>query len=159
VKAIATGSGSFIHGFTYSSHPISLAAGRAVLGHIEKHKLVDAADSEREGSIASKLKDGLAQLKDLNSVGDVRGLGLLWAIEFVSNPASKAPFPFEKNFSGRVAQAAVERGLLVYPVQGCADGDCGDHILIAPPAVITEQQIGWACEQLAAAIEETSVSS
>jgi adenosylmethionine-8-amino-7-oxononanoate aminotransferase len=157
VEAIATGTGSFIHGFTYSSHPISLAAGRAVLGHIGKHKLADAADSEREGSIASKLKDGLAQLRDLNSVGDVRGIGLLWAIEFVSNPASKAPFPFEKNFSGRVAQAAVERGLLVYPVQGCADGDCGDHILIAPPAVITEQQIVWACEQLAAAIEETSV--
>jgi adenosylmethionine-8-amino-7-oxononanoate aminotransferase len=159
VKAIATGTGSFIHGFTYSSHPISLAAGRAVLGHIGKHKLVDAADSKREGAIAAKLKDGLTQLRDLNSVGDVRGIGLLWAVEFVSNPASKTPFPFEKNFSGRVAQAAVERGLLVYPVQGCADGDCGDHVLIAPPAVITEQQIGWACEQLAAAIEEASVSN
>src|SRR5207249_11663714 len=44
VDAIATGSGSFIHGFTYSSHPISLAAGRAVLNYIAQHKLAEAAD-------------------------------------------------------------------------------------------------------------------
>jgi adenosylmethionine-8-amino-7-oxononanoate aminotransferase len=157
VEAISTGSGSFIHGFTYSSHPISLAAGRAVLGYVKNHKLIAAADSEVERTIASQLKERLADLRALNSVGDVRGLGLLWAIEFVSDKSSKAPFPPGKNFSGRVAQAAVERGLLVYPVQGCADGDCGDHILIAPPAVITERQINWSSEQLAAAIEEVSV--
>ena len=156
VETIATGTGSFIHGFTYSSHPISLAAGRAVLKYIEKNDLVKAADSDRETAIAAKLKEALIQLEDLNFVGDVRGIGLLWAVEFVSDKSSKAPLPFEKNFAGRVAQAAVERGLLVYPMQGCADGDCGDHILIAPPAVITEQQIGWACEQLGAAIQEAS---
>jgi adenosylmethionine-8-amino-7-oxononanoate aminotransferase len=158
VEAIATGTGSFIHGFTYSSHPISLAAGRAVLSYISKNKLIDTADAERDGAMAGTLQERLAHLRSLNFVGDVRGLGLLWAVEFVSDKSSKAPFPFEKNFSGRVAQAAVERGLLVYPVQGCADGDCGDHVLIAPPAVITEEQIAWACEQLAAAIEEASSS-
>lgn len=156
VDAIATGTGSFIHGFTYSSHPISLAAGRAVLKYIQKNDLVAAADSEREEAIAAKLNESLGQLRDVNFVGDVRGIGMLCAVEFVLDKSSKAPFPFEKNFSGRVAQAAVERGLLVYPVQGCADGDCGDHVLIAPPAVITEQQIGWACEQLRAAIQEAS---
>jgi len=158
IEAISTGSGSFIHGFTYSSHPISLAAGRAVLGYVERNKLVEAADSERPAAIASKLKECLAGLSRLKVVGDVRGIGLLWAVEFVSDKARKTPFLFEKNFSGRVAQAATERGLLVYPVQGCADGDCGDHILIAPPAVISEEQIGWACEQLAAAIGEASAS-
>jgi adenosylmethionine-8-amino-7-oxononanoate aminotransferase len=154
LEAIATGSGSFIHGFTYSSHPISLAAGRAVLKYMQDRELVEAADSERDGAIASKLKDRLGQLSAIDCVGEVRGIGLLWAIEFVSAKASKAPFAVEKNFSGRVAQAAVERGLLVYPVQGCENGDCGDHILIAPPAVITEEQIDWACEQLASTIEE-----
>jgi adenosylmethionine-8-amino-7-oxononanoate aminotransferase len=157
VEAISTGSGSFIHGFTYSSHPISLAAGHAVLGYVNNHQLIDAADSELEGTIASELKERLADLRALNSVGDVRGIGLLWAIEFVSDKPSKAPFPPGRNFSGRVAQAAVERGLLVYPVQGCVDGDCGDHILIAPPAVITERQISWASGQLADAIAEASV--
>jgi adenosylmethionine-8-amino-7-oxononanoate aminotransferase len=156
VEAIATGSGSFIHGFTYSSHPISLAAGRAVLSYTEKQHLVNAADSERDGAIAAKLKNCLCKLRDVDFVGDVRGIGLLWAVEFVADKSTKAPFPFENAFSGRVAQAAIERGLLVYPVQGCADGDCGDHVLIAPPAVITEEQINWACEQLTAAIHEAS---
>ena len=156
VDAISSGSGSFIHGFTYSSHPISLAAGWAVLNYIGEHKLVDTANSDREGSTAALLKDTLNQLRQLNAVGDVRGIGLLWAVEFVSDQSTKAPFSFETNFSGQVAQAATERGLLVYPVQGCVDGDCGDHILIAPPAVILRDQVSWACGQLAAAIEETS---
>ena len=156
VEVIAYGSGSFIHGFTYSSHPISLAAGRAVLKRVNAAKLVEAADSGRDGSIAKKLRDSLEQLRPLKSVGNVRGIGLLWAVEFVSEKASKAPYPADANFSGRVAQAAVERGLLVYPVQGCADGDRGDHILLAPPAVITAEQVDWACEQLAASIEDAT---
>jgi len=157
VDVIASGSGSFIHGFTYSSHPISLAAGRAVLNYIAQQKLVEAADSDRGGSIARKLGDNLKSLLDLNAVGDVRGLGLLWAVEFVANRSTKTPFPIESNFAGRVAQAAIERGLLVYPVQGCADGDSGDHVLIAPPAIISEEQISWACTQLGLAIEQASV--
>ena len=157
VGAISSGSGSFIHGFTYSSHPITLAAGRAVLKYIVQHNLVQAADSDREGSIAQVLKENLQSVRELNSVGDVRGIGLLWAIEFVSNRASKAPYLANANFAGKVAQAAVERGLLLYPVQGCADGDSGDHVLIAPPAVITRDQVSWACEQLAAAIEEATL--
>lgn len=156
VYAISSGSGSFIHGFTYSSHPISLAAGRMVLKYIEDHKLVEAADSDRMGSIAHTLKENLAQLRSLNHVGEVRGIGLLWAVEFVSDTESRDSFPAAVNFSGCVAQAATERGLLVYPVQGCADGDRGDHILIAPPAVISPDQVSWACQQLSAAIEEAS---
>jgi adenosylmethionine-8-amino-7-oxononanoate aminotransferase len=156
VEAIATGSGSFIHGFTYSGHPISLAAGRAVLNYIAKMKLVEAADSDRAGSVATVLKESLEQLRSLDSVGDVRGIGLLWAVEFVSNKSTKAPFPSEADFCGRVAQAATDRGLLVYPVQGCVDGDRGDHILIAPPAVISKEQISSAVGHLSAAIEEAA---
>ena len=159
VEAIATGSGSFIHGFTYSSHPISMAAGRAVLNYMKKMNLVEAADSDRAGSIAAALKQNLGQLTSLDSVGDVRGIGLLWAVEFVSDKSTKSPFPIETNFAGRVAQAATERGLLVYPVQGCADGDRGDHILIAPPAVISTAQISSAVDDLAAAIKEASPRS
>jgi adenosylmethionine-8-amino-7-oxononanoate aminotransferase len=81
---------------------------------------------------------------------------LLWAVEFVSKKYTKAPFPTKINFCGRVAQTATERGLLVYPVQGCVDGDRGDHILIAPPAVISKYQISSATDLLAAAIEEAA---
>lgn len=156
VDVIATGSGSFIHGFTYSSHPISLAAGRAVLRHMKETRLVEAADCDTPGTAAFVLKDRLAQLQTLPAVGDVRGMGLLRAVEFVADKESKSPFPPDLNFASRVAQAAVDRGLLVYPVQGCVDGDSGDHVLIAPPAIISAEQTAWAVEQLAAAIEEAS---
>ena len=152
--AIANGSGAFLHGFTYNSHPISLAAGRAVLKHLQREKLVQAADSSQEGSTASRLTQALQSLNTLDTVGEVRGIGLLWGVEFVADKIAKKPFPPEMNFASRVGQAAAARGLLVYPMQGCVDGISGDHLLLAPPAVITTEQIDWAVEQLSAAIEE-----
>ena len=156
VDAIASGSGALLHGFTYNSHPISLAAGRAVLQLIREGDLVRHADSEQSGTAAANLREALDGLRDLKAVGDVRGVGLLWGVEFVEDKATKQPFAPEENFSGRVAQAALRRGLLLYPMQGCVDGLCGDHLLIAPPAVITRDQIAWAIEQLTVAIGEAS---
>ena len=89
-------------------------------------------------------------------VGDVRGIGLLMGIEFVQDKSTKRPFDPKQNFAGRVGQAATKRGLLVYPMQGCADGTQGDHLLIAPPAIITPDQIDWAKTQLGEAIAEAS---
>ena len=152
--AIAHGSGAFLHGFTYNSHPISLAAGRAVLRWVQEQKLVRTADSGRQGSTASILREALESLRDVRAIGDVRGIGLLWGVEFVADKATKRPFASDVNFAGRVAQAAVKRGLLVYPMQGCVDGIAGDHVLIAPPAVITTEQIDWAVTELRNAIEE-----
>jgi len=157
-SAIADGSGAFLHGFTYNSHPISLAAGRAVLGFLQERKLVEAADSDRLGSTAATLSQALEGLRDAKPVGDVRGIGLLWAVEFVADKATKQPFATELNFAGRVAQAAVKRGLLVYPMQGCVDGVSGDHVLVAPPAVITADQIDWAVKQLREAIDEAGAA-
>jgi adenosylmethionine-8-amino-7-oxononanoate aminotransferase len=156
--AIADGSGVFLHGFTYNSHPISLAAGRAVLTRLQKEDLVRAADSDSRGSKAAILRQALEGLRVVQAVGDVRGLGLLWGVEFVADKATKRPFDPELNFAGRVAQAAVNRGLLVYPMQGCVDGVAGDHLLIAPPAVITADQIDWAAKQLREAIEEAATN-
>ncbi len=152
--AIADGSGAFLHGFTYNAHPISLAAGRAVLGHLREKKLVEAADSGRSGSTAALFKQALEGLRDEKTVGDVRGIGLLWAVEFVADKASKLPFPAEHNFAGRVAVASLKRGLVVYPMQGCVDGISGDHLLLAPPAVITPEQMRWSIEQLGTSIRE-----
>ena len=154
--AISDGSGAFLHGFTYNSHPISLAAGRAVLRFLQERKLVQVADSDRQGSTAATLRQELEQLRDAKAVGDVRGIGLLWAVEFVADKATKQPFDSELNFAGRVAQAAVKRGLLVYPMQGCVDGVSGDHVLIAPPAVITADEIDWSVKQLREAIDEAT---
>ena len=154
--AIADGSGAFLHGFTYNAHPISLAAGRAVLAVLQNRKLMQAADSERAGSMGATLRHALEGLRDAKVVGDVRGIGLLWGVEFVADKAGKRPFAVEMNFAARVAQAAVKRGLMVYPMQGCVDGLSGDHLLIAPPAVVTAEQIDWAVRELRESIEEAS---
>jgi adenosylmethionine-8-amino-7-oxononanoate aminotransferase len=156
VEAIASGSGAFLHGFTYNAHPMSLAGGRAVLRHLKERNLPQAADSEREPSAGAGLARALEGLRGLETVGDVRGIGLLRAIEFVADKERKRAFPPKENFAGVVAAASAKREVLVYPMQGCVDGTSGDHLLIAPPAVITEEQINWAVEQLQDAILEVS---
>jgi adenosylmethionine-8-amino-7-oxononanoate aminotransferase len=154
VEAIAAGSGAFLHGFTYNAHPISLAAGRAVLRYLKSRNLVQAADSQKSGSAAEKLRHALAGLLDVPRVGDVRAIGMLLGVEFVADKKTKQPFAPETNFAGQVGQAAAQRGLLVYPMQGCVDGISGDHLLLAPPAIITDEQIARSAGQLRSAIEE-----
>ena len=151
-------SGAFLHGFTYNAHAVSLAAGRAVLQHLLREKLVQAADSGSGQTIAAKLGRSLSTLSDLSAVGDVRGIGLLRGVEFVSEKESKRPFDPELNCASRVTAAALRRGVLVYPIQGCVDGVSGDHLLIAPPAVISAEQIDWAVGQLAEAIAEATAA-
>jgi adenosylmethionine-8-amino-7-oxononanoate aminotransferase len=154
VDGIASGSGAFLHGFTYNAHPVSVTAGRAVLRRISGQELVQAADSEATGTAGSALKTALESLRDLDAVGDIRGLGLLWGVEFVADKKTKAPFAPEKNLAGMVGQACLRRGLLVYPMQGCVDGVAGDHLLIAPPAVISVEEIRWAVEEIGSAVKE-----
>jgi adenosylmethionine-8-amino-7-oxononanoate aminotransferase len=153
VDAIAGGSGAFLHGFTYNAHPISLAAGRAVLRRIRDKKLVAAADSGVAGTQAAQFKQALETFRNEEAVGDVRGIGLLWAVEFVADKKTKRPFPPEHNFAGRIGAAAMRRGLLAYPMQGSVDGISGDHLLLAPPAIITNEQITWAVDHLRAAVQ------
>lgn len=156
VDAIAAGSGAFLHGFTYNAHPISLAAGRAVLRRLQSQKLVEVADSNAADTPAAYFKKRLETLLNLPAVGDVRGLGLLWAIEFVADKQSKRPFRPEQNVAGSIGAAALKRGLLVYPMQGCVDGTSGDHLLLAPPAVISQEQIDWSIGELDKSIGEAS---
>ena len=154
IDAIEAGSGAFLHGFTYNAHSIALAAGQAVLPMVKN--LTPSANSEQLDTIAAKLHKSLNELRSLKTVGDIRGIGLLMGIELVQDKSSKQPFDPKQNFAGRVGQAAAQRGLLVYPMQGCVDGTQGDHLLIAPPAVITRDQIDWATTQLGEAIVETT---
>lgn len=154
VEALREGSGMLVHGFTYNAHPVSLAAGSAVLEHIRESDLVGAADSQH-GSIGKPFAKALQQLKNCRAVGDVRGVGLLWGVEFVCDRASKEPFSPEVKFSGKVTAAAWQRGVLTYPMHGCIDGRRGDHILLAPP-VVEQDLLVEAVHALAEAIEEAT---
>ena len=153
VDAISHGSGTFLHGFTYNSHPVSAAAGTAVLDYIEREKLF-----ARVAPIGLELCAALESLKKFSVVGDVRGKGLLYGIEFVRDPGTREPFPADARIGARIQADALESGVMTYPTQGCADGQRGDHILIAPPFTITTQMIHMIAQALEGAIADLEKS-
>jgi len=144
VEAYERGTGAFQHGFTYQAHPVATAAGNAVLDYIEKHKLFS-----RVAPAGETLRGALAPLASHKHVGDIRGLGLLLGVEFVKDKATREPFPEEENIAERIRQAALAELVLTYPTQGCVDGLRGDHILLAPPFIVNEEE----CRTIARAIE------
>jgi adenosylmethionine-8-amino-7-oxononanoate aminotransferase len=140
----ANGSGAFQHGFTYQAHPVSTAAGNAVLDYLEKHKLFG-----RVSPAAAQLRAALKPLEAHPNVGEIRGLGLLLGIEFVNDEKTHQPFAKEMNLAEKIRQAALTKNVLTYPSQGCADGLRGDHILLAPPFTISAEE----CSQIAQALQ------
>ena len=135
VEAFERGSGIFQHGFTYQAHPVSTAAGNAVLDYLDAHKLFD-----RVASISKILAADLEPLRSHPNVGDIRGMGLLTGIEFVKDKKSREPFPPSQNIAERIRQSALEENVLTYPTQGCVDGLRGDHILLAPPFILKAEE-------------------
>src|SRR6202522_3079995 len=151
--AISHGSGTFLHGFTYNAHPVSAAAGNAVLDYIEQENLF-----ARVEPVGRELRDALEPLRKFSVVGDIRGMGLLLAIEFVRDAKTRAPFPPDAPVAYRVQADALEAGVMTYPIQSCVDGTRGDHILIAPPFTITTQQIQMLVNALEQAIGDLEKS-
>jgi adenosylmethionine-8-amino-7-oxononanoate aminotransferase len=135
VEVFAQGSGAFQHGFTYQAHPVATAAGNAVLDYIECRGLLERVDPAAE-----ILRAALAPLESHPHVGEVRGLGLLLGVEFVKDKVTRQPFSKEENVAERIRQAALEGNVLTYPTQGCVDGLRGDHVLLAPPFVVSEEE-------------------
>jgi adenosylmethionine-8-amino-7-oxononanoate aminotransferase len=86
-------------------------------------------------------------------VSDVRGMGLLAAVEFVVDKTSREPFPAGDKVCERIHQAAMEQGVLTYPTQGCVDGHRGDHVLLAPPFTISQEECATIGRALGAALE------
>jgi adenosylmethionine-8-amino-7-oxononanoate aminotransferase len=84
---------------------------------------------------------------------------LLWGVEFVADRATKRPLTASEQYSSKVAAACARRGVMTYPMQGCVDGISGDHLLLAPPAVSTPEDLAWAVAQLKDAIQEVERSS
>ena len=129
--------GDFNHGGTFSHHPVAAAVGLATIEYIERHDLI--ARVQKMGVQLGAMLH--ATFDDHPHVGDVRGQGLLWAIELVAERAHKQPFPPEMHLATRVFERAFADGLIVYAMSGCADGIAGDHIMIAPSFVVEENQI------------------
>ncbi|SEB48632.1 Adenosylmethionine-8-amino-7-oxononanoate aminotransferase [Nitratireductor aquibiodomus] len=129
--------GGFQHGFTYAGNPLACAAGVAVLNEIDRLGLIDNA--ARMGEV---LKGELERLSErFPFIGDVRGKGLLLAAEFVSDRETMKPLPKELNAHQRMVDMAYERGLIIYS-RRTRGGVEGDHFLVCPPMIVTNEEIG-----------------
>jgi adenosylmethionine-8-amino-7-oxononanoate aminotransferase len=154
VEAIRRSHGDFNHGGTFSHHAAGAAAALATLEILERQKLV-----ERAASLGADLGQALQNsLAAVPSVGDIRGLGMMWAVEFVSDRKTKGAYPPEADFAGRVCAACMELGVLLYPGHGSVDGRRGDHLMVAPPYTVPEEVIGTIAETLRQAIEQVERS-
>ena len=127
---------SFLHAQTFAHHPVGCAAGLATIGYLREHDLI-----RRCARVGKKMKRRLEGLLGHPHVGDVRGKGLLFAVEFVRDQKRKTPFPREKRYAETFVAEALARGLILWPNIGQADGRNGDLVIVAPPFIIQEGEM------------------
>lgn len=144
------GSGLFQHGHTYIGHPTAAAAALAVQQVIARDNLL-AAVQDRGAYLRQLLNE---RLKDHPCVGDIRGRGLFMGVELVQDRATKQPFDPSLKLNALVKKQAMANGLLVYPMGGTIDGQLGDHILLAPPFIVTESDVERIVDLLALSIDQ-----
>jgi adenosylmethionine-8-amino-7-oxononanoate aminotransferase len=145
VQSIVSGSRNLWNGHTYMGHAVACAASLEVMKIIDEDRLL--ANVRRQGrKLGEILTDRFGQHP---RIGDIRGRGLFWSLEFVADRATKEPFPAEMLLAAKVKTTAHENGLLCYPGRGCVDGERGDHILVAPPYDVTDDQLEFVADSLA----------
>ena len=149
VVSALSATGGFIHGFTFSHNPVTAAACLETLRILEDEDLV--ARSRRMGA---HLLSRLERLRLHPHVGDVRGRGLMAGVEIVADKASRRPFPRALKKAEALAARAFANGLVVYPSSGCADGQNGDLVMLAPPFVVVDEQIDEMAEILDRSLAE-----
>ena len=150
-QAIENGSGFFQHGHTYLGHPVACAAAHAVVKKIMDRRMLDRVLAQG----VRLHKALLDKFGEHPNVGDIRGRGLFFGLEFVRDRDSKAPFPQQLAFHKNFKRIAFEAGLICYPMGGTIDGQQGDHVLLAPPFIIEVGHIDEIVDKLDKALKTT----
>ncbi len=153
--AFAKGSGMFQHGHTYLGHAMACAAALAVQQVIRRDRLLEAVQRQGHG-LRERLE---AAFGEHPHVGDIRGRGLFQAIELVADRASKQPFDPKLRTHARVKAAAMAEGLMVYPMGGTIDGVRGDHVLLAPPFIVSDDDLDRIVARLHKAVDGAIASA
>jgi adenosylmethionine-8-amino-7-oxononanoate aminotransferase len=149
IDALSAGSGSFVHGHTYQAHPVACAAALEVQRIIRREGLL-----ENVRAMGSLLERCLRErFGDHEHVGDIRGRGLFFALEFVEDRERKEPFEPSDRINERVKRRALEMGLGVYPLGGTVDGVKGDHVLVAPPYICDADDVARIVDLLGRAVD------
>jgi adenosylmethionine-8-amino-7-oxononanoate aminotransferase len=154
-NAIADGSGVFQHSHTYTGHSLACASALAVQRVMRRDKLL-ANVSAQGARLARRLNE---RFGNHPFVGDVRGRGLLQALELVADRARKRPFDAKLKLHARVKREAMARGLMIYPTGGTVDGERGDHVLLAPPFIIDAPLVDTIVERLGEAIDAATTET
>lgn len=142
--------GLLIHGHTYQAHPVACAAALAVQRVIRDDDLL--ANVRRQGDyLEARLR---ATFKDHPYVGDIRGRGLLWGVEFVEDRATQRPFAASRSLGWALSRAGLGHGVMMYPGMGTMDGKSGDHLIFAPAYNITAAEIDEMVAGMAATVRE-----
>ena len=137
IDAIGAGSGFFQHGHTYIGHPVACAAALAVQQVFARDKLVERC-AQQGARLGVRLSEAF---REHPHVGDIRGRGLFQAVELVADRATKQPFDPALKVHVKVKKAAMDAGTLCYPMGGTIDGARGDHVLLAPPFIISDDEL------------------
>ncbi|CAM3298863.1 aspartate aminotransferase family protein [Thalassospira profundimaris] len=141
--------GGFIHGYTYAGNPLACAAGNGVLDVIEEDNLLENASTN-----GAALKDELTKMADdFAMIGDVRGKGLLLAIELVKDRDSMEPIDPKHMAAARLVDIAYDMGLIIY-WRRTRGGYRGDHVMVCPPMTITKEQFADILVPLRKALSE-----
>ncbi|MSP81491.1 MAG: aspartate aminotransferase family protein [Alphaproteobacteria bacterium] len=149
VDALRAGSGALQHGQTYMGHPVACAAALAVQRAIRERGLV-----ARVRDLGPRLEAALHdRFGNHPHVGDIRGRGFLQAIELVEDRGTKRPFDPAMTLHARVKRLAMADGLLCYPMGGTIDGRYGDHVVLAPPYIATENELAEIVARLGKAVD------
>ncbi|MGY3572153.1 aspartate aminotransferase family protein [Vibrio paucivorans] len=149
-QAFHDGSGYFQHGHTFMAHPMASAAGVATVKTIMEDHLLEQVRTK-----GVLLKNTLHErLGELPYIGDIRGRGLFIGIELVEDRPSKRQYNPQLQLNKRIKSQAMANGLMVYPMGGTIDGKQGDHILLAPPYIITEAEIEILVDKLSLTLEQ-----
>ena len=147
---IENGSGFFQHGHTYLGHPMAAAAANAVLDVLIDQNLL--SDVRPKGDALENLLH--SKFNQHPHIGDIRGRGLFRAIELVDDRDTKAPFDPELKIAAKIKKSAQNNGLLCYPMSGTIDGKLGDHVLLAPPFVISNNELDELVDKLSVTIDQ-----
>jgi 4-aminobutyrate---pyruvate transaminase len=134
--------GSFIHGFTYSGHPVCAAVALETLKIYEERDIVGHVRR-----ISPRFVSGIQRFADHPLVGEVRAIGLMAGIELVRHKATRQPFDAKAGVGAYFEERAQEHGLIMR--------GRGEQLVMAPPLIITEAEIDEVLSRLARALDET----
>ena len=148
-RAIEHGSKAVMHGHTFMGHALACTAALAAQRFIDDNDLLQAV-RDRGATLERCLKERFGQHPN---VGDIRGRGLFWSLELVADRNSQAPFDPALGLANRIKDAAMDKGLLCYPMGGVADGRQGEVVMLAPPFIVTDAEIDLIVAKVAATLE------